>query len=200
MITLDYIATIISLISLLIAWRAYSLSKERLTLQKETHYLQKNDLEAKQKPKIQVTSETFLNSWQRGIPHEDCKLEDLDVEYSAIYENKGESTIRIDGVSIHVCPTESPTGNAKQGLACFVFGPAYLSPGDAVSINQAITPREINITRIFFDNFKGVLAFVLKIRYVDHLARMFHPFLNLAGDMAKLGWFALTGNQTSIKP
>ncbi|MES9821979.1 MAG: FHA domain-containing protein, partial [Candidatus Thiodiazotropha sp.] len=29
------------------------------------------------------------------------------------------------------------------------------------------------------------------------LARMFHPFLNLAGDMAKLGWFALTGNQTS---
>ncbi len=32
------------------------------------------------------------------------------------------------------------------------------------------------------------------------LARMFHPFLNLAGDMAKLGWFALTGNQTSIKP
>ncbi|MES9821828.1 MAG: hypothetical protein ABW161_14880, partial [Candidatus Thiodiazotropha sp.] len=30
-----------------------------------------------------------------------------------------------------------------------------------------------------------------------HLARMFHPFLNLAGDMAKLGWFALTGNQTS---
>ncbi|MES9907435.1 MAG: hypothetical protein ABW150_02865, partial [Candidatus Thiodiazotropha sp.] len=29
------------------------------------------------------------------------------------------------------------------------------------------------------------------------LTRMFHPFLNLAGDMAKLGWFALTGNQTS---
>ncbi|MES9813560.1 MAG: hypothetical protein ABW150_00670, partial [Candidatus Thiodiazotropha sp.] len=31
----------------------------------------------------------------------------------------------------------------------------------------------------------------------DSLTRMFHPFLNLAGDMAKLGWFALTGNQTS---
>ncbi len=35
---------------------------------------------------------------------------------------------------------------------------------------------------------------------IEGLARMFHPFLNLAGDMAKLGWFALTGNQTSIKP
>ncbi|MES9814534.1 MAG: SlyX family protein, partial [Candidatus Thiodiazotropha sp.] len=34
-------------------------------------------------------------------------------------------------------------------------------------------------------------------RAVEALARMFHPFLNLAGDMAKLGWFALTGNQTS---
>ncbi|MES9889505.1 MAG: hypothetical protein ABW161_01235, partial [Candidatus Thiodiazotropha sp.] len=34
-------------------------------------------------------------------------------------------------------------------------------------------------------------------RSFSNLARMFHPFLNLAGDMAKLGWFALTGNQTS---
>ncbi|MES9814904.1 MAG: hypothetical protein ABW161_19045, partial [Candidatus Thiodiazotropha sp.] len=39
---------------------------------------------------------------------------------------------------------------------------------------------------------------LLRWTVASGLTRMFHPFLNLAGDMAKLGWFALTGNQTSI--
>ncbi|MES9814258.1 MAG: hypothetical protein ABW161_15770, partial [Candidatus Thiodiazotropha sp.] len=49
-----------------------------------------------------------------------------------------------------------------------------------------------------FDEWTEEQAIALASEENIELTRMFHPFLNLAGDMAKLGWFALTGNQTSI--
>ncbi|MES9821799.1 MAG: TfoX/Sxy family DNA transformation protein, partial [Candidatus Thiodiazotropha sp.] len=56
--------------------------------------------------------------------------------------------------------------------------------------------REVGAIRAFI-KLKEECSTAPSLNFLYALARMFHPFLNLAGDMAKLGWFALTGNQTS---
>ncbi|MES9813412.1 MAG: hypothetical protein ABW161_08980, partial [Candidatus Thiodiazotropha sp.] len=65
------------------------------------------------------------------------------------------------------------------------------NPFPAVMGRVCYHPCEGACNRVHVDDAVGINS------VERFLARMFHPFLNLAGDMAKLGWFALTGNQTS---
>ncbi|MDK9724956.1 MAG: hypothetical protein OEL88_08680 [Sterolibacteriaceae bacterium MAG5] len=158
-------ALIVSLVSLGVSWRAYLLSKRAHEIQSEAHGLQKSDLEARHEPKVQVTNETFLSSWQieNTVPH--CKPEELELRYSSIVKNKGETVALLESVTIEVGPAESPLAEPKYGLGCLVSGAMYLAAGESISLGTTITADTISMIRLFFEQPEGVLVFTLVFKF-----------------------------------
>ena len=158
-------ALIVSLISLGVAWRAYLLSKSAHEIQSEAHGLQKSDLVARHEPKIQVANETFLSSWQIESASPRCKPEELELRYSSVITNKGETVALLDSVTIEIGPAESPLANPKSGLGCLVSGPMYLAAGESLSLGTTIEAERISMTRLFFGQHEGVLVFTLVFKF-----------------------------------
>lgn len=161
----ESVAVIISLISLGISWRAYFLSKRGYEIQAEAHRLQRFDLEAKQEPKIQVSNETFLSSWQIEGASPRCKPEELELHYSSLVTNKGESVAALDSVTIEIGPADSPLAEPKHGLGCLVTGALYLAAGESITLQSTISAQTIVLTRMFFEHPEGALVFTLVFKF-----------------------------------
>ena len=159
------IAIIVSLISLGVSARAYLLSKRGNEIKSEALRLQKSDLEARQEPKIQVSNETFLSSWQISDAFPRRNPEDLDICYSSLVTNKSEAVALLESVTIEIGPAESPLADAKHSLGCLVFGAAYLAAGESMSLESTINAHTIEMTRLFFEHEKGVLVFTLVFKF-----------------------------------
>ena len=166
------IAVIVSLIALGVSWRGYLLSKKGYAIQSETHGLQKADLKARQAPKIQVSSETFLSSWQIESASPRRNARDLDLRYSSLVTNKGETVALLDSVTIEIGLAESPLADAKQGLGCLVTGAVYLAAGESMALENMITAQTIAMTRLFFEHFAGVLVFTLVIKFRGYAGQL----------------------------
>lgn len=162
---IDIIAIVISVISLVLAYRAYSLGKQRLSIQVEQHSISKGDIEAKQKPKLQIENETFLSSWQMQVKEERCAVDEITLFYSSQLTNKGDSTVEIESVVIEIGSTKSPLSDPNTGLAMLVLSSFYLSSGESISLEKTIEASAIQMTRMFFENFDGVLVYTLVFKY-----------------------------------
>lgn len=158
-------ALIVSLISLGVAWRAYLLSKRAHEIQSEAHGLQKSDMEARHEPKIQVTNETFLSSWQVESAPPRCKPEELELRYSAVVTNKGETVALLDSVTIEIAPAESPLAEPRVGVGYLVSGAMYLAAAESISLGTTIPADTIAMTRLFFEHPTGVLVFTLVFKF-----------------------------------
>lgn len=158
-------ALIVSLVSLGVASRAYLLSKRAYEIQSEAHGLQKSDIEARHDPKVQVTNETFLSSWQIESTPPRCKPEELELRYSSVITNKGETVALLESVTIEVGPAESPLADPKCGLGCPVSGSIYLAAGESISLGTTITADTISMIRLFFEQPEGVLVFTLVFKF-----------------------------------
>lgn len=158
-------AIIVSLVSLGVSWRAYLLSRRAHEIQSEAHGLQKSDLEARHEPKVQVTNETLLSSWQIENASPRCKPEELELRYSSVATNKGETVALLDSVTIEIGPAESPLADPKYGLGCLVSGAMYLAAGESISLGATIAAETISMTRLFFERHEGVLVFTLVFKF-----------------------------------
>ena len=158
-------ALIVSLVSLGVSWRAYLLSKRAHEIQSEAHGLQKSDLEARREPKVQVTNETFLSSWQLPSTQPHCSPEELELLYSAVVTNKGETVALIESATIEVGPAESLLADPKCAIGCVVSGSTYLAAGESISLGTTITADTVSMIRMFFESHEGVLVFTLVFKF-----------------------------------
>ena len=159
------VAIIVSLISLGISWRAYLLSKRGYEIQTEAHRLQSFDLEAKQEPKIQVSNETFSSSWQIGSASPQCKPEELELHYSSLVTNKGESVAALNSVTIEIGPADSPLAEPRHSLGCLVTGALYLAASESITLQSTISAQTIALIRMFFEHPEGALVFTLVFKF-----------------------------------
>lgn len=158
-------ALIVSLVALGVSWRAHLLAKRAHEIQSESHGLQKSDMEARYEPKVQVTNETFLSSWQIKNSAPRCKPEELELRYSSVVTNKGETIALLDSVTIEMAPAESPLAEPKVSMGCLVSGSMYLAAGESISLGTTIPADTIAMTRLFFEHPMGVLVFTLVFRF-----------------------------------
>lgn len=165
---LEPVTVIVSLIALGVSWRGYLLSKRGYEIQSELHKLQKLDLEAKQEPKIQVSNETFLSSWQIENVSSRCKPEQLELHYSSLVTNKSETVASLEAVTIEVGPADSLLAEPRQGLGCLVSGALYLAASESITLQSTITAQAIELTRQFFEHPEGVLVFTLVFKFRDY--------------------------------
>jgi len=166
------ISVIVSLIALGVSWRGYLLSKRGYAIQAEAHGLQKTDLKARQAPKFQVSNETFLSSWQIESTSPRRNARDLDLRYSSLVTNKGETVVLLESVTIEIGPAESPLADAKHSLGCLVTGAAYLAAGESLALGSTIAAQTIAMTRLFFEHFSGVLVFTLVIKFRGYAGQL----------------------------
>jgi hypothetical protein len=166
------VSLVVSFISLGFSWRAHLLSKRMYEIQSEAHGLQKSDLEARQEPKIQVSSETFLSSWQIEGASPRCNPKDLDLRYSSLVANKGETVAMLESITIEIGPAESPLADAKHSLGCLVTGAVYLAAGESMLLESTITAQTIAMTRLFFEHPERVLVFTLVFKFRGYAGQL----------------------------
>lgn len=159
---------IIALVSLGIAGRAYLLSKRANQIQADAHHLQLSDINAKREPRLQVSNETFLSTWQR-IPAEPyCPPQELDLQYSSMLSNKGESVAKLDSVMIELGVTDSPLGASRLGFGVAVAGPLYLAAGETLALNAIVTAQHLEFLRLFCQLPNGIVVCTLVFRYAGY--------------------------------
>lgn len=158
-------ALIVSLVALGVSWRAYLLSKQAHKIQSEAHGLQKSEIEARQQPKVQVTNETFLSSWQFENSEPRCMPEEIKLRYSSVVTNKGEAVALLESVTIEVGAVDSPLSEPTHGLGCLVSGAMYLAAGESISLGTTIAADTISMIRHFFEKPEAVLVFTLVVRF-----------------------------------
>jgi len=166
------IGLVVSLIALAMASRANLIAKRSLKVQRKQHELNKIDIATRQNPKIQISNETFLSQLQiekKPLSH-DSPIE-INHYYSSLISNKGESTAKVESITIEICPASSPLAEPKCGIGVAISGPIYLASGEAIALEKTITPETISVARLFFSNHQGVLVFVLIIKYQDYLGK-----------------------------
>lgn len=159
---------IIALVSLGIAWRAYLLSQRANKIQADAHYLQQSDITAKREPKLQISNETFLSTWQRKLDEPHCPPQELDLQYSSILSNKGESVAKIESVMIELGVTDSPLGAPRPGFGVAIAGPLYLAAGETLALNAVVTPQHLEFVRLFCQLPNGVVVCTLVFRYAGY--------------------------------
>jgi hypothetical protein len=159
------VAVIVSLVSLGVSWRAYLLSKRGYETQAEAHRLQRVDIEAKQEPRIQVSNETFLSSWQTQNVSARCQPEEIELHYSSLVTNKGETVAAFDTVIVEVGPVGSPLAEPTHTLGFQVSGPMYLAAGESITLRSTIDAQAMALTRLFFQHPEGVLVFRLVFKF-----------------------------------
>lgn len=161
-------AIIVSLIALGISWRAYLLSKRGIEIQTEAHNFQVSDLAARQEPKIQISNETFLSSWQIESSLPRCKPNEIELHYSAVASNKGESVVLLESVAIEIGPANESLEDAEHSLGNPIVGPVYIAAGESISLQCRIAEKTIELVRLFFQKPHSVLVFTLVFKYCGY--------------------------------
>lgn len=161
-------AIMVSLIALGISWRAYTLSKRGIEIQTEAHKFQMSDLVAKQEPKIQICNETFLSSWQLENSLPRCDPNGIEVHYSSIATNKGESVALLESITIEIGPAHEFLAEPQHSLGHSIIGATYIASGESISLQSTITAQTIELIRLFFQHPDGVLVFTLIFKFCGY--------------------------------
>ncbi len=166
MTVIEGITLIIALVSIGIAWRAYLLSKKAIQIQADAHQLQQSDISEKREPRLQISNETFLSTWQRHPVEPFCPPQELDLHYSSMLSNKGESVAKIDYVTIELGVTDTPPlGPPRRGFGVSVSGPLYLAAGETLALNTIVTAQHLELVRLFCQLPNGVVVCTLAFQY-----------------------------------
>ena len=166
MTLVEAITLITSLVSLGVAWRAYLLSRQAYRLQDDAHRLQSADVGAKQEPRLQVSGETFLSTWQRNPEKPKCDVAELELVYSSILQNKGGTVARLHHLVVELGISAELLGEPITGFGVAVAGPLYLAAGEAIALTATVTPEHLKFLRLFFSRpAGGVVTFTLAFGY-----------------------------------
>lgn len=141
--TIEAAAFWISVISLVVAFSAFSLSIRRYRLQIQTLELQKKEADEKYKSRLQIGDEQFLTSHTLG-PKEPAYYaahpEEIEFEYRARYENKGMNLIELKSLMIVVSAVE--VGNFFNCGEIIVTN-RCLSPGEGMDIRHQLAKSNL---------------------------------------------------------
>lgn len=168
MTVFEGLTLIVALVAIAISWRAYLLSKKANQIQADAHQLQQSDINAKREPRLQISNETFLSTWQRFPSEPGCPPQDLDLHYSSILTNKGESVAQLDSLMIELGVTDSPLGEPRPGFGVAVTGPLYLAAGETLALNALVTAQHMQFVRLFCQLPYGVVVCTLVFRYAGY--------------------------------
>jgi hypothetical protein len=165
MTVFEGLTLVIALVAIGISLRANLLSKRANQIQADAHHLQQTDINAKQEPRLQISNETFLSTWQR-IPVEPfCSPQELDLHYSSILSNKGESFAKLDFIMIELGVADSPLGPHRRGFGVAVSGPLYLAAGETLALNAIVSAQHLEFVRLFCQLPNGVVVCTLIFQY-----------------------------------
>lgn len=165
MTVVEGLTLIIALLSLGLAWWAYLLSKKAHQIQADALHLQQSDINTKREPVLQISNETFLSTWQRNPAEPHCPPHELDLHYSSILTNKGESAAKIDSIMIVLGVTDSPLGEPRIGFGVAVAGPVFLATGETLALSAIVTAQHLEFVRIFCQLPNGIVVCSLVFRY-----------------------------------
>lgn len=169
MTTTEGFTLIISLVSIGIAWRAYLLSKRANQIQTDAYQFQLSDVSAKREPRLQISNETFLATWQRKLGEPHCHSQELDLQYSSMLSNKGESVAKIESAMIELGVTDSPLGTHRPGFGVAIAGSLYLAAGESVALNAVVTSQHLEFVRLFCELPHGIVVCTLVFRYSGYV-------------------------------
>ena len=141
--TIEVAAFWISVISLAVAFSAFSLSIRRYRLQIQALELQKREADEKYKARLQIADEQFLTSHSLGLKepaYYAAHPEEIEFEYRARYENKGVNLIELKSLMIVVSAVE--VGNFFN-CGEIIITNRCLSPGEGVDIRGALARVQV---------------------------------------------------------
>lgn len=165
MTVFEGLTLIVALVTVDVYWRLHLLSKKANQIQADALHLQQTDINAKREPRLQISNETFLSTWQR-IPVEPfCPPQELDLHYSSILSNKGESVAKLDFVMIELGVTDSPLGPPRRGFGVAVVGSLYLAAGETLALNAIVSAQHLEFVRLFCQLPNGVVVCTLVFQY-----------------------------------
>jgi hypothetical protein len=198
MTVFEGLTLVVALVALGISWRAHLLSKRANQIQADAHHLQQSDINAKREPRLQISNETFLSTWQR-IPSEPfCLPQELDLYYSSILTNKGESVAKLDSVMIELGVADSPLGEPRPGFGVAVASPLYLAAGETLALNTIVTAQHLEFVRLFCQLQNGVVVCTLVFRYSGYAGEKrirrteIYRLNEVGGIISKAGYEAAT--------
>lgn len=161
----EVISLITALAALAVAWRSHLVARDAARVGKSSLQLSEADLAARQEPRLQVTNETFLSTWQRKSKLPRCPASELDLVYSAVLSNKGDNVAVIESYFIELGVTAEPLGAPQPGFGVHVAGPLYLAIGESVALGATVTAQHLEFVRLFCELERGIIVCTLVIRY-----------------------------------
>jgi len=161
----EAISLITALVALAISWRAYLVSKSAAKTGQNSFEVSAADIAARQEPKLQVTNETFLSTWQRNADAPRCPPHELDLVYSAVLTNKGDHVAAIESYVVELGVAAEPLAQPRPGFGVHVAGPLYLAAGESVAVGATVTAKHLEFVRLFCQLEEGIVVCTLVIRY-----------------------------------
>ena len=161
----EIISLITALVALGVSWRAYLVSRDAARVGQSAFQLNETDVAARQEPRLQVTNETFLSTWQRKPQAPKCPPHELDLAYSAVVTNKGDSVATIESYTIELGVAAEPLARPRPGFGVHIAGPLYLAAGESAALSAAVSAQHLEYVRLFCELDHGIVVCTLAIRY-----------------------------------
>lgn len=167
--TIEQAAFAISVLSLLVAVSAFSLSIHRYRLQVQAFELQRKETDEKYKSRLQVVDEQFLTSHTLGPnepPYYVEHPEEIEFEYKARYQNKGFSLIEIKSLMLTVSAVE-----VQDVFNCgeIIIVNRALAPGEQLEVCHRFNKRNLDGFKWMVEEIagkRGVLQFEVKCDFL----------------------------------
>ena len=188
----EVISLITALAALAVSWRAYLVSRDAARTGQSSFQLRAVDVAARQEPRLQVTNETFLSTWQRKPDAPKCPPHELDLVYSAVLSNKGDYVAAIESYAIELGVVAEPLAQPRPGFGVHVAGPLYLAAGESVAVAATVSAQHLEFVRLFCELDRGIVVCTLAIRYsgyaaTPHVRRVEIYRLNIEGGIVSHG-------------
>jgi hypothetical protein len=161
----ETISLITALAALAVSVRAYLVSKGAARIGQSSFEVSAADTAARQEPKLQVTNETFLSTWQRNSDTPKCPPHELDLVYSAVLTNKGDHVAAVESYVVELGVAAEPLAQPRPGFSIHVSGPLYLAAGESVVVGATVTAQHLELVRLFCELERGIVVCTLAIRY-----------------------------------
>jgi hypothetical protein len=161
----EIISLITALVALAVSCRVYLVSKDAARVEQSAFRLNETDVAARQEPRLQVTNETFLSTWQRESQAPKCPSHELDLAYSAVVTNKGDSVAKIESYIIELGVAAEPLAQPRPGFGVHIAGPLYLAAGESAALSSSVSAQHLKYVRLFCELDHGIVVCTLAIRY-----------------------------------